>query len=180
MGQPKTNIWQALAVPGVILLIFALAILGIIFIRGRFVEEPKLTTTLPEISTTTEEKSIVTGEADPKASLDINGKIIKVDKSGDFKYVIALDPGQNRVVFTLNKGLGSKTIKTERIIVREIKVSSGTVTPQTNQPSYSGSLSNSGPKENFAILLAAALLISIIPFYKSKVNLRKPRYKLFT
>ncbi len=180
MGKTKTNIWQALAVPGVILFIFALAILGIIFIRGRFLYEPKFTTTLSEISTTTKETSTISGKTNPKAKLEINGKVVKIDKGGNFSYVLALNPGQNRVAFTQNNGPGSKTIKTERIIVREMKVSTGTATLQTGQPNYRGNLSNSGPKENFAILFITLLFISLIYYYKSHASLKKPGYKLFT
>jgi|GEM_PF-6544689 len=176
MEQGKTSVWKALIVPGVIILLFVLAILGIVFIRGQFTDEIKVETALPEISTTTEEKTTITGKTDPKATLIINGEKVRLEKNGDFRHVIILKSGENKIVLESRKGDNSKSIS--RVIVRETQEPIATNT--SGNSFYSGELANSGPKENFAIFIITALSISVVFYYKSLLGLKKPSYKHFT
>lgn len=75
-----------------------------------FLAPPKLRVDEPKPDSRVAESSLnIAGETDPAVSLTVNGELITVDPSGQFKREIALMPGLNNVELVATNRIGKET-----------------------------------------------------------------------
>jgi hypothetical protein len=179
-NQTSMSIWKQLLVPVVLLIIFSLAIWGIVRLQKNFQEQPTLDVSLPDISTSTEENINITGKVTSKAELMVNNKKILVDKDGNFSYLLALNQGENKVVFKAKQGQSDPVI-VEKIINREAKAVKAPAAGAPSETVKAESLAASGPAENMGIVGLAGLLLSYLIYRKTaKGRFNLVSRKLFT
>jgi hypothetical protein len=177
--QAQTPIWRQLLIPLVLLIVFVIAVWGVINLQGSLKAEPKLDVSLPDLSTSTEGNVNIAGKVTPKTDVSVNDKAISVGDDGNFSYIYVLSPGENKLIFKAEKD--GKEAAVEKIVTYSA--------PVANKPSQSiggaegtDSLATSGPAENVGILGLVGVISSLWLYLRSRKKQLSsiPTYKIFT
>ncbi len=95
-----------------ITVVFVVGFLGYIFWQYRSIAgPPELQVSVPSKDMIVSEAQVtLKGEADPQATLTINGQEVSVDDSGEFSFDYVLSDGPNELVFKARNEFGKETV----------------------------------------------------------------------
>ncbi len=184
----KKTILQQIATPLILMVLFALAIFGVMLMNGNLKNPPKLEVDGATEITTTKDTYQISGKVDPKATLRIEGKRVTPEKDGSFKYTVKLKQGVQAVDLTTAKWYStqSKKITITRSLIEPVvvAVTAPVTAPQSvasGTTEANGALSTSGPKENvFGAFGLACVAVGFMIYRKSVKYTQKGAYKPFT
>jgi hypothetical protein len=186
----KKNLWQEMLTPILLLIVFVIAIFGVVNLNKSLKNPPKLTISGPTSVSTTAEKLVVSGQVDPKAKLTVNGKVVKADKSGGYSYTTTLKEGAQTVEVIAvrffsehkEKVTITRTPVETKVAATPAETPSKTVASGAVIPaSTTSDLSDSGPVESvMGAFGLASLLVCFYLYRKSSKNTLKSSYKAFT
>jgi hypothetical protein len=182
------DIWSKIALPIFLLVVFVLAIIGLYNMVKGFSNVPQLALKNPAQTTTTSDKVVVSGQADPHSNVTVNGKAVVLDAVGNFNYTYKLNDGKNSIKVVAQKSLTTKNNTKTFIVTRNEPVvqnaAQSTVKSITGVSSTSSvsELSTSGPVDSFwGAFGITAILASLFMLRKSKSDKFKGySFKVFT
>lgn len=165
-------------IPFAFIIVFILAIWGVVSVQKSFEAPPALDVSIPEISKTQKDEINLTGKTTPGAEITINDKKITIDKEGKFSYLYVLNNGENKVIFESKKGSSKPTIL-DRTVIREQEVLLPPVVikeAEKTNLARETNLSPSGPTDNLGIVGLAGIIGSLIFYYKTKKTQKKRNF----
>ena len=173
------TIWQHILTPLLLLIFFIIAIFGVVKMTVNIKNSPKLVIKGPTDIITSSENVIITGTADPKATLSVDGATVPIDKDGNFTYTVATKEGEQKINFVLEKwySTNSKIVNVKKEIAQETKGFSA-----QNTFISKAALSDSGPSYGLFGALGATAIIVASLWYMKSLNTHNENfgYRLFT
>lgn len=179
--ENPTPLWKTLMIPIILLVVFILAIFGVLKLQESFKKPLKLEVSLPDSTTTTEEKINVTGSITKGALLKINDETITTDTEGNFSYQSYLSPGENKISF-ITESANSEPVTVVKYVTRNGPSLITDIGTPAKAAKRTDSLSSSGPKETIGFIGLTGIIFSLYIFGISRKKKSKSLsdYKLFT
>lgn len=172
MGEKN---WLDVAILVVLLAVFVFGLFGVIGLRNNLAKAPTLSVALDDTTVTSADSIEVKGTATPGAKVQINGKDVQTDKSGNFSATETVNAGSNKMEVVAKNG--NKTTTVDKQVVKEESdqsVAGATDGGQNTGNKPSGgqngqNLNQSGPVENiWGIFGLTSIFVSLFYYFERR------------
>jgi hypothetical protein len=155
------DIWKEFAVPFMLLILFVVAIFGVLNLTKNVAKPPVITLSSSDEIVTDQTSVPVSGTVKNTNVLTINNKAVTLNKDGNFNTNIPVNIGENSISIVA----GNSTKVTQTVKVTREEVAKAIIATSTSGTG----LATSGPAENLMGSIGfGAIVVSLLIYRKSK------------
>jgi hypothetical protein len=166
----RKAIWKEFATPMALLIMFVVAIFGVLGLTKNLTKAPELSLTSGDNIVTDQAEVPITGVVKNTNKLSVNDKVVTMGQDGSFSVLVPVMLGDN--VVSVEAGSGTKITRDVKITREEVAKAITAVSTATT----TASLSPSGPVENVVGSTGLAAVLMSLAIYRKSIR-RKPLQK---
>jgi hypothetical protein len=161
------DFWKAFSTPFFLMVLFVIAIFGVVKIYSQFTTPPTIEVTSGTDIVTSQTEVPIAGVVKNAVVLRVNGQETPLDKSGNFSTMVPVVVGMNAVELVAGNAVQTRSTVSITREDTQPAVASSDTTATTNTSTID--LSNSGPVETgLGSFGLAAIIVSLMVLRRSK------------